>query len=61
MKISRDQPLILRGENAAWNWIERRLFASSRSDRSFYQQMFREDMLLHFLCDGQPGSDAVPG
>jgi len=52
MKISRDRPLVLRGDNSDWNWIERRLFARRRAERSFYQHMFREDMLLGFSVMG---------
>lgn len=52
MKISRDRPLVLRGDNSAWNWAERHLFERSRAGRSFYQHMFREDMLLRFSLMG---------
>lgn len=52
MKISRDRPLILRGDYSAWNWIERRLFARSRTERGFYQHMFRQDMMLLFSAMG---------
>ncbi len=55
MKISRDKPLVLRGDNSAWNWIERHLFERSRAQRSFNQHMFHEDMLLHFSLIGSRG------